>query len=46
MSVFSLSTILMKTNELNTSLHDVDEKKVVIENESDEWRVAMKDSNE
>jgi hypothetical protein len=27
MSVFRLSTILMKTNELNPSLHDVDEKK-------------------
>jgi len=27
MSLFSLSTIFMKTNELNPSLHDVDEKK-------------------
>ena len=27
MSIFRLSTILMKTNELNRSLHDVDEKK-------------------
>jgi hypothetical protein len=27
MSVFSLSTISMKTNELSPSLHDVDEKK-------------------
>jgi hypothetical protein len=27
MSVFSLSTILMKKNELNPSLHDIDEKK-------------------
>ena len=29
MSVFRLSMIFMKTNELNHSLHDVDEKKVV-----------------
>ncbi len=27
MSVFRLSMMLMKTNELNRSLHDVDEKK-------------------
>jgi hypothetical protein len=27
MPVFSLSTMLMKTHELNHSLHDVDEKK-------------------
>jgi len=27
MSVFRLSTIFMKTNELNTPLHDVDENK-------------------
>jgi hypothetical protein len=27
MSVFRLSTMLMKTRELNRSLHDVDEKK-------------------
>jgi hypothetical protein len=27
MSVFRLSTMLMKTNELSVSLHDVDEKK-------------------
>jgi len=27
MSIFRLSTMLMKTNELNHSLHDVDEKK-------------------
>ncbi len=35
MSTFRLSTILMKTNEINHSLHDVDEKKGVIENGSD-----------
>jgi hypothetical protein len=27
MSAFRLSTMLMKTNELNQPLHDVDEKK-------------------
>ena len=27
MPVFRLSTMLMKANELNLSLHDVDEKK-------------------
>jgi len=27
MSVFRLSTMLMKTNEIASSLHDVDEKK-------------------
>jgi hypothetical protein len=29
MPVFRLSTIFVKTNELNPSLHDVDEKKGV-----------------
>ena len=40
MSVFRLSTIFMKTNELNHSLHDVDEKKGVNENEGDKWRLT------
>jgi hypothetical protein len=43
MSVFRLSTMLMKTNELNQSLHDVDEKNGVIE---EQWRVARKNSDE
>jgi hypothetical protein len=36
MPVFRLSTMLMKTNELNASLHDVDEKKGSLENEGKE----------
>jgi hypothetical protein len=35
MSIFCLSTILMKTSKLNRSFHDVDEKKGVIENGGD-----------
>ena len=35
MSTFSLSMMLMKINELNHSLHDVDEKNGVRENEND-----------
>jgi len=31
LSIFRLSTMLMKTNELNHSLHDVDERRGVIE---------------
>jgi hypothetical protein len=37
MSTFRFSTILMKTQELNHSLHDVDENTGVIESR---WRVA------
>jgi len=40
MSVFRLSIMLMKTHELSRSLHDVDEKKGVVENRSDKWRVT------
>jgi hypothetical protein len=36
MSFFHLSTMFMKTNELDLSLHDVDEKKGVIEHRRDE----------
>jgi hypothetical protein len=36
MSVFRRSTMLLKTNMLDTSLHDVDEIKGVVENENDD----------
>ena len=39
MSAFRLSTMLMKTNELNPSLHDVDEKMELLKN-SGEWLVT------
>ena len=41
MSVFRLSTILMKRNELNPSLHDVDEKNGVIDNEGEEEATSI-----
>jgi hypothetical protein len=41
MSVFRLSTILMKRNELNLSLHDVDEKNGVIDNAGEEEATSI-----
>jgi hypothetical protein len=40
MSVFRLSTMLMKTSELKQSLHDVNEKKGVTEDECEVWQAA------
>ena len=42
MSAFRLSTMLMKANDLNRSLHDVDENKWVTENRNDKLQVASR----